>query len=363
MPTPPAAPKQPPTQPAAPLTVSVVMPAFNAAQHLTLSLPPLLTLLQRGLVLELLVVDDGSTDGTAALAAGMGATVLPSGGRTGPAAARNVAARQARGDLLWFVDADVVVHGGTAERLLRRFEDPALAAVFGSYCDAPPEQSFFSQYKNLLHHFHHQRNAGASSSFWSGCGAVRRIEFLAVGGFDARQFPRPSIEDVELGHRMQRAGLRIDLDPALFCTHLKHWSLAQLVMVDIRARALPWCRLILAGRAPARELNVAPAERRSALLALGLLGALGLAWQPWLPAWLPGLLCLLALWSNWQLLRFFQAKRGSAFALAAWSYHQIFYLYSSMTMACCWTERRLGLAVGHPAPSPQDATPAPTHDA
>lgn len=346
------------TQAPGPVTVSVVMPAFNAAPFLARSLPPLIALAQSGLVLEVLVVDDGSTDDTAALAAHLGATVVAAADRAGPAAARNLAARRARGQVLWFVDADVVPHPGTAERLLEHFADPALSAVFGSYCDEPPEPGFFSQYKNLVHHYYHQRNGGLSRSFWSGCGAVRRQHFLAVGGFDAQLFPRPSIEDVEFGHRLHRAGLTTTLDPTLLCTHLKRWSLAQLVAVDVRARALPWCRLVLVGRAPDDELNMAAAERRSAVLAVGLLTTLVLAALPWVPAWVPALLCLFSLWSNWPLIRFFRAKRGRRFAVGAWLYQQVFYGYSSLTMACCWVERLFVRPVSEP-PEPLPQSPEP----
>ena len=62
-----------------------------------------------------------------------------------------------------------------------------------------------SQYRNLLHHFVHQHGHAEASTFWAGCGAIRRAAFDAVGGFDAARFPRPSIEDIELGLSAPRA--------------------------------------------------------------------------------------------------------------------------------------------------------------
>ena len=323
-------------------TLSAVMPAYNAAHHLPQTLAPLLALLAEGAVDEVILVDDGSDDGTAELACALGARVLRSGQRAGPAAARNLAAQSAHGEVLWFVDADVAVRPDAAERLARHFLRAEVVAVFGSYCDAPPGLGFFSQYKNLVHHFQHQRNGGRSSSFWTGCGAVRRQTFLDLGGFDAALFACPSIEDVEFGFRLRLQGGHTELDPLLLCTHHKRWNLRQVLATDILHRALPWSRLIMTRRAPADELNVSNAERRAAAVAAALLASLPLAAiHPMVPFALPGALGLVALACNVPLVRFFRRRRGASFAAAALLFHQLYYAYSSAVYLWCWCEQRL----------------------
>src|SRR5262249_15545021 len=132
----------------------------------------------------------------------------------GPAAARNDGARQAGGDILVFVDADVEVHSDAFERIRAAFAgDPSLAAVFGSYDDAPREQALVSSFRNLLHHHVHTSSAGPATTFWAGLGAVRRDAFFAVDGFDEHRYRVPSIEDIDLGARLHAAGYRIVLDP------------------------------------------------------------------------------------------------------------------------------------------------------
>ena len=108
----------------------------------------------------------------------------------GPAAARNRGAEQVAGDVIVFVDADVTVHPDALERIREAFAaDPELAAVFGSYDDAPAAPQLVSQFRNLLHHHVHSSSPGPAETFWAGLGAVRREPFLAAGGFDSARFP------------------------------------------------------------------------------------------------------------------------------------------------------------------------------
>jgi hypothetical protein len=183
-----------------------------------------------------------------------------------PALARNRAVERATGDVLVFVDADVVVHGDALQRIRARLRDPALDAVFGSYDDAPEAPGAVSGFRNLLHHHVHHAGAGRSDSFWTGLGAVRRSVFSAAGGLDPE---RRWLEDVELGARLIQAGARIELDPAIQGTHLKRYTLASMLHVDTVERAIPWVDLMLAGRAPHSSLNAGARHRAAALLAVG----------------------------------------------------------------------------------------------
>ncbi len=157
-------------------------------------------------------MDDSSTDEPQELVRSHGASYLRTECQLGPAGARNLGADQARGCVLVFVDADVAVSPDALQTIAHDFErDPDLAAVFGSYDLAPSEQGFFSQYENLIHHYIHQNANPRAGTFWTGCGAVRADIFQRFR-FDQDKYPRPSIEDIELGWRLQRAGQKILLD-------------------------------------------------------------------------------------------------------------------------------------------------------
>src|SRR5262249_51122015 len=122
---------------------------------------------------ELIAVDDGTFgDDSAAQARAAGAKVFatPAPGSHGPAAARNLGARAATGDYVFFVDADVALHPDALLRAAQALAaDPALEAVFGSYDDQPAQRNLLSQYKNLLHHYVHQHAHEQASTFWTGC--------------------------------------------------------------------------------------------------------------------------------------------------------------------------------------------------
>lgn len=318
--------------------ISVIMPAFNAIDFLKRALPPLIAMRDRGEVLEVIVADDASTDETPQVATALGARVVRNPKNGGPGAARNFAAPLAQGDILWFVDADVIAHDGGARQIEEAFRDPAVVAVHGSYDDRPPAQNFMSQYKNLMHRFYHQQGKREAETFWAGCGAVRKSAFLAVGGFDVVTYRRPSIEDIDLGYRLRARGGKLLLLPALEGTHLKVWTLARALHTDIFCRALPWARLMLTREGLTDDLNVSQAERWRAVYAgvllLGIFAALA-NFSLW---WAPLVLFAGAVALNARLFSFFAARKGVGFALLALAYHQLYYLYSSAAFAWCVLE-------------------------
>ena len=190
-------------------------------------------------------------------------------GGGGPAGARNRGAARATGDVLVFVDADVVVHRDAFARIRRAFDaDRSLAALFGSYDDAPADPGTVSQFRNLLHHHVHHEGAGPATTFWAGLGAVRRDVFESAGGFDADRYAVPSVEDIDLGTRLAATGCRIELDPAVQGTHLKAWSLHGMVESDLWHRGVPWVELLLRHGMRSSALNLGWRHRASAVASL-----------------------------------------------------------------------------------------------
>ena len=308
---------------------------------------------------EVLVVVDGPAAEPMRLAEESGATVLSTPTSEGPARARNLAARTARGDVLFFIDADVAASPDAVGRIQRLFAaDSGLDAVIGSYDDAPGQTNFLSQYRNLLNHYVHQVGNERASTFWGACGAIRREVFLRHGGLD-ETYAKPSIEDIELGYRLRRAGHRIMLCKELQCTHLKRWTFGTMVRTDFFDRAVPWARLIAAKGGMVNDLNLRWECRLSVVTVFALVAGLGggLAW-PWLWAVAAGCGAVL-IGLNCRFYRFLVGKRGVLFALAAVPFHWLHYLASGFAfpigVLTCRT--RLGLfRSGTPEAPPPDIT-------
>ena len=304
--------------------VSIVIPVHDGTDALTRCLSALEGQLRDGD--EIAVIDDASTEDVTGATAPFGdVTVHRLARRSGAAAARNRGVAVTGRPILFFLDADVVVHPDTLARGRERMADPSVDAVVGSYDEAPAAPALVSQFKNLAHHYFHQRAAGDVSSFWSACGFVRRDVFLEAGGFDARRFTHPSIEDVELGWRMTDRGARIVLEPRMQVTHLKRWTLRSLVTTDVIHRAVPWVRWSLQrGRLPA-ELNVSAGQRVAAGLAV-LWVACGVGTISRGGVGLPfALVTLLALAVNWRLFALLWRRGGPKLFLAGFFLQKLYY--------------------------------------
>jgi GT2 family glycosyltransferase len=169
--------------------------------------------------------------------------------------------------VVFFVDADVVISPDTVSKVAQTFvQHPEIDAMFGSYDDDPQAGAISSQFKNLFHHFVHQQGRQQAVTFWSGCGAVRRDVFLKSGGFNSDRYPRPSIEDIELGYRLTAAGHQIMVNKEVQAKHLKNWTVRGMIKADIFDRAIPWIQLILQERDLSNDLNLGLSQRASALL-------------------------------------------------------------------------------------------------
>jgi glycosyltransferase involved in cell wall biosynthesis len=331
--------------------VSVIIPVHNGESTIGRCLAALAQA-PAGLA-EVIVVDDRSTDRTASLAAAAGARVLPNPSGRGPAAARNAGAQIASGDVLVFIDADVEAQAQTLAQFVAHLDEhPEVAGAFGSYDDDPAHPNFASQYRNLLHHFIHQTAERRSTSFWAGCGAIRRQIFLTAGGFDAEKYPRPATEDIELGLRLARAGYVVHLLREIQVKHLKAWTALSMMRSDIFDRAVPWSQLILnAGSMPA-DLNLRWSHRFSAilsalLLASGLFLAFGHRRFYGVPAVAVaiGALVLLVIQLvplDGRFYRFLLQRRGALFVLRVLPVHLLYYFYSGVTFCAVWVWHHAG---------------------
>ena len=312
------------------LRLSVIVPVRDRSEHLRRCLEGLTNSARKPD--QIVVVDDGSQDDSAKVALAFDCELLRlTGPAHGPAIARNHGAEISSGDILVFVDSDVIVHRDALGRIAHQFtRNEDVSALFGAYDDEPLDRSFVSAYRNLLHHHVHRHSRAEASTFWAGCGAIRRNVFMSVGGFDETQM---FLEDVDLGLRLRARGHRILLCPEVEGTHQKRWGFWQMIQTDIAHRALPWTRLILRSGSLPNELNLSHRHRVSAIC-VWLLFVLSISSIRLPGVYLAGILPVALLVScNLDLYRLFRRQLPLPFVPAAILLHWLHHLYASATFA------------------------------
>ncbi len=261
-----------------PPQMSVIVPAYNAGETLVHCIKAVRG--QKGVRkedIEIIVVDDDSDDKSANAVAGLADRVIRLEENQGAAAARNRGAREASGELLVFVDADVLPAPQALPIFCRAFhEDPSLRAAVGGYTELPALPGLVNKYHNAFTRYHHDLSPKDIDWFWGALGAVKKEAFHEVGGFDER-YRAASAEDMELGKALYSAGCRIAYLPAVKGAHAHDFSLSGMLKNDYK-KAVLGTKLRLKGRLPARAPGFA-GKRNIATSALAvLLAALVFLW-------------------------------------------------------------------------------------
>ncbi|GAA2899343.1 hypothetical protein GCM10010517_64850 [Streptosporangium fragile] len=181
--------------------VTVIVPNHNHARFLPLCLAAVQA--QTYSPLEIVVVDDCSTDDSVRIAESMGVSVLRTAENGGPAVARNAGAARASGEILFFVDSDVALAPDAVATGVALLEaDPGRGAVCGIEDPEPLIRSGrVEDYRSLQHHYWSIASAGEVSFLWSAMFAIRADVFAEIGPFN------PLLrytEEVDYGQRLSR---------------------------------------------------------------------------------------------------------------------------------------------------------------
>jgi hypothetical protein len=192
--------------------ISVVIPVRNGAADLRRCLSSIASNEPPADGVEIVVVDNDSSDGSGEIARRAGAHVIDRPGlRVG--ACRNAGATASRGDILAFIDADNEIAPGWLQACTRAFHAQGLGAAGFPY-RAPADSTWVQRMYDTLR----VRTADRRDVDWLGAGnlAIRRAVFEQVGGFDERL---EACEDVQLCQSVRRAGYRVISEPGMESVH------------------------------------------------------------------------------------------------------------------------------------------------
>lgn len=183
--------------------VSVIIPFYNSQRTLRRCLLSVQAALREDM--EVILVSDGSTDDSVAIAAEFPFKLISSSTRSGPATARNKGAEEAKGEYLLFVDADVLLREDTIEKLLETYNERSdIVGVSAIYSDRPVADGLFQEFKTIEETYKYSSyTSDEYSAFDTHCGSVRSDIFIEIGGFNTA-YSGADTEDVEFGHQISR---------------------------------------------------------------------------------------------------------------------------------------------------------------
>jgi glycosyltransferase involved in cell wall biosynthesis len=199
------------------MSASIIIPTFNGASRIGNCLDSLVKQ-TTGRDVEILVVDDGSTDNTAKVVRGYSLVRLITQINAGPASARNRGALEARGRILLFTDDDCVPMPDWLETMLEPFKDSDVVGAKGVY--RTHQKSLAARFVQIEYEDKYRLMAGLPSIDFidTYSAAFRRDRFLEMTGYDT-SFPVACAEDIELSYRMSARGWKMKFVPAAIVYH------------------------------------------------------------------------------------------------------------------------------------------------
>lgn len=202
--------------------VAALLPVYNSSRTVSVVLEKLLA--SNCDQMEIVVVDDASTDNTRDICSSYPVTVISQTENRGPAACRNLAVRMTHAPLLLFMDSDIDFSPSLLPAMLRCLdENPNLAGVFTLTSPDPLNAGFAARYFALQEYLRFSAVIDAGMSDWSFIstrfGLLRRNVFEETGGFNELN-ALAAFEDLEFSSRMDNRH-RMALDKTFLVRH--HW--------------------------------------------------------------------------------------------------------------------------------------------
>lgn len=205
------------------LQVSVIIPVKNGSRTLGACLRSIKHSYFKNI--EVIVVDDHSTDNSVEIAESYNCTVLQSVNGDGANRARNFGAKNAKGEIFVFIDSDVEIRGNTIQTIVGTLVTDGADAVVGVYSARHKNENIVSQYKNLWIRFSYLKSPPAIDWLFGAVSGINREAFEKIGGFNVELLAHKGHDDIELGKRFARANLNIVLNVDVEVEHLKHYTL------------------------------------------------------------------------------------------------------------------------------------------
>jgi len=293
--------------------LSIVIPTYNAERFM----PDLLSSIFKNSIddMEVIIVDDCSKDNTVRIAKKYPVRVIQLEKNGGPAKARNIGVREAMGDIIFFLDSDVIVTDGTIKEVKDYFiRNPSVNCVIGVCETEPLNKGFVPKYMAMFEFVHLiDTKDDKVSVFAPRCGAVKKDFFEKIGGYN-ESYKGADVEDFELARRITKSD-SIILNQKIRVKH--QFANFKQAVRNYFKRAVMWVRLFFKEKKLDNAGPTAPSNGIAAVCSF--FSFLSLFFMPFtdIAGYVFILLLIIFLLSNIKWWSFMRKEAGLLFAMRA----------------------------------------------
>lgn len=293
--------------------ISIIIPTYNSERLISNLLDSILK--SRVNDFEIIIVDDCSTDDTVELVKNYPIKLVELAENSGPAKARNIGVKKAHGDIIFFLDSDIVLQEGTIEEVEEYFRsNPSANCVIGICTKEPLNEGFVPRYMALFEYIHLSGSKAENVSVFSPrCGAVRTDFFKKMGSFNEK-YAGADVEDFEFARRVNKVD-RIVLNRKMIVKH--QFAGFKQAMKNYFKRTIMWVHLFIKERRLDNAGPSVPSNGIAAIAAFSSFSALLIA--PFICAALYIFIFFICVYliSITRWLKFMLNEAGLTFALRA----------------------------------------------
>jgi len=303
--------------------ISVIIPNYNDEKTLECCLQAVFASEYDNY--EVIVVDDCSEDRSIDIIKRFPCRLIQLQKHAGASAARNAGARLSQGPLLFFTDADCVLHKNSltiASQAL--FANGPNTVIGGTYQQQSFDNRFYSRFQSVFVHYSETKKSQSPDYIATHAMAIYKDTFLASGGF--KEHWLPILEDVEFSHRLLRTNHRLLMNPNLLVQHIFNFSLFKSFKNAIR-KSRYWTQYSIANKDLFNDSGTASHELKTNVILFyaSLLCCTLIAIKPLVFVTLFFVLAFANLFVSHRLLIAFYSAYGIRFSLAAMIYYFCFY--------------------------------------
>ena len=209
------------------MNISIVIPVYNASLTLKECLDAIFNTNLKNF--EVIIVSDNSTDNSVEIASQYQCKVIELPQNRGPGFARNIGAQEAKGDILLFIDSDVIINKEALNSLSDKFLNQEVNVIQGIYSHKPIYKNAVTQYQQSFYSYYSwDPNINFTSSLITNCFAIRRKIFIELKGFNTN-IRGATCEDEEFGYKLIEKGYKILILRQLIGEHRVNYNLQRLI--------------------------------------------------------------------------------------------------------------------------------------